>query len=124
MTLKLNEINQDKRGYINILEGSDLGCEEANISFTKKGFARGGCVHNTNDEYLLVISGEIHLICGEYFYILEKGEVTNIEKGMPHYYTAVEDSLVMEWGATSEEKKEKFKEYREIVDRINANRHI
>lgn len=124
MTLKLKEINQDDRGYINILEGDELGCEEVNISFTKKGYARGGCVHNKNDEYLLVISGEINLICGEALYQLDDGCIVNITKKTPHYYVATKTSLVMEWGATKEEKKEKFKEFREIVDRINDNRHL
>ena len=124
MTLKLKEINQDDRGYINILEGNDLGCEEANISFTKKGFARGGCIHNDNDEHLLVISGEINLICGEFLYMLTKGGVVNIGRKTPHYYVASKDSLVMEWGATIEEKKEKDPDFRKIVDRINDNRHI
>ena len=121
--MQLKEISQDNRGYINILEGEELGCEEANISFTKQGFSRGGCIHNSNDEYLLVISGEISLVNGEFFYMLTKGDVVNITKKTPHYYVATKDSLVMEWGATKEEKKEKFKEFREIVDRINSETH-
>jgi hypothetical protein len=42
-----------------------------------------------------------------------------IPKGTPHYFISWGYSLVLEWGATIEEKGEKHLEFRQIVDRIN-----
>ena len=49
---------------------------------------------------------------------LRVGDALKIPKGTPHYFIAIEDSTVAEWGATPEEKVEKHLETRKIVDRV------
>ena len=42
-----------------------------------------------------------------------------IPRNTPHYFIALEDSIILEWGATPEEKINKHKEFRKMVDDIN-----
>jgi len=58
--------------------------------------------------------GEIHIITGD---SLKDEEITIfITKRV-----SLSDSIVMEFGATPEEKKEKHPEFRKIVDEINKD---
>ena len=120
--MKLKRIHKDNRGVINTVIGNELEDEELVFLITKRGVARGGCIHNKNDEMFVIIQGKV-----EYFIknkevgrIYTKGMNGFIPKGTPHYLIALEDSIVMEWGATSEEKKNKHKEFRTRVEEINA----
>jgi len=119
--LQLHKIHSDKRGDIyNITE--DLKEFEEVVIFTcKKGFARGGCIHNKNDEYCVVIEGCIRYYIGNKPYptVLGSGDRVRIPKRTSHYFIALKDSIVMEWGATKEEKLEKHPGTRKIVEEIN-----
>ena len=117
--MKSESIQTDKRGRIISVKDDELGCPEIVIFFTKDGFARGGCVHNLNDEYCSVISGKVEYVVGEELKIMWAGDSVKIPKGTPHYFVSLGDSVAIEWGATEEEKKVKHTEYRQIVDRIN-----
>lgn len=118
--MKLDTIHNDERGGIFSLT-DDLINNEVAIFTTSKGFARGGCVHDINNEALCVISGKIDLFVEDRRY--NPFGTIIIPKGMPHYYVALEDSVVMEWGATPEEKKNKHEETRKIVEEINETAH-
>lgn len=117
--MKLDLIHQDKRGRILSLKSDIFRYPEVTIFETKDGFARGGCIHNLNDEFCTVISGKVEYVIGEEIRILWDGDSVKIPKGTPHYFLSFGKSVVLEWGATEEEKKVKHVEYRQIVDRIN-----
>ena len=93
--------------------------KEITIFSTKKGFARGGCIHRISGEHNTVLEGKIHYFVGDKEIIMSKGESMTIPKNTPHYFISLTDSLVQEWGAEPEEKIEKHKEFRAIVDEIN-----
>lgn len=117
----LKQIHKDDRGEIYIIEGDLKEHKEIALLFTKKSFARGGCVHNLNDEHLTVLEGKIHFFTKDKEFILEKGKSITTIRNTPHYFISLEDSLVMEWGCVPEEKAEKYKPLRDIVDKINRN---
>lgn len=120
--LNLRLIHKDNRGEIYLITGDSLKeHEEITLFTTKKGYARGGCIHNKNDEFCLVLEGSIKYFIGkEYPEMMWKGMSTVIPKAQPHYFIAETDCLVAEWGATPSEKKEKHSQFREIVDAHNV----
>jgi len=118
--MKLETIHEDERGKIMLLTGDLKEQQEITLFITNKGYARGGCIHNINDEYCVVLEGSIKYYIGdEYPKIYNKGMTAFIPKATPHYFVAQKDCLVAEWGATPIEKKEKHLKFREIVDKIN-----
>lgn len=123
--LEMKKIHEDKRGEIYIITGMKEH-EEVTLFTTKAGKARGGCIHKKNDEHCIVLEGEIeHFMKWQHDCLPlgkvrgKKGIVITVPANKPHYFVSLTDSLVMEWGATAEEKKEKDPEFRKIVDRIN-----
>ncbi len=121
--LKLKRVHKDKRGEIYVL--SVVG-KELTFLITKKGYARGGCVHKINHENVFVLSGKIkYVIKGVhknnniYKQICDEGARAETFKGTPHYFVSLTDSIVMEWGATKAEKDKKYKPFRDIVNKIN-----
>jgi hypothetical protein len=118
--MKLIKIHEDLRGSIHIVEGL-YKYPEVTIFQTIAGFARGGCIHNINDEYCSVIEGEILYCIGDLnnHKTLKTGETVCIPKSTPHYFLSITNSTVLEWGANPEEKKEKHPFFRQVVDYIN-----
>ena len=116
--MELKTIHKDKRGSISLVTGL-REFKEMTIFKTNKGYARGGCIHNKHNEYTTVIEGEVEYHIGNNTYILIDGDSTKIPVGTPHYFVSLTDSVVLEWGADPEEKEEKHKETREIVNGIN-----
>ena len=118
-------IHSDARGSISSLTGPELTmCPEVTIFHTKKGFARGGCLHKHSIEYLVVIEGII-----VYTYLDHNGMMQNkmlckgdnfiLPPDTPHYFVANTDCIVAEWGPTLEEKVGKHEGFRNIVNEIN-----
>ena len=113
-------MHKDERGEIYVIEGLLSGDREVTIFTTKPDHARGGCVHRVNDEFFLVLSGRVSYKLGnEDNKILEAGTIIEIPAGNPHYFKALTDSIVIEWGATVQEKKEYYPPLRRLVDEIN-----
>ena len=81
--MKLSLIHQDKRGSILSLKSDILSCDEVTVFITNAGFARGGCVHNINDEHCCVINGEVEYTIGDETMILKDGDSVLIPKGTP-----------------------------------------
>lgn len=117
--LKLKEIHKDDRGEIYIMIGDLKDHKEITFFTTKKGFARGGCIHKINDEFSTVLEGRIQYSVGDNKILAKKGESIKIPRNTPHYFISLTDSLVTEWGCLPEEKIEKHKAFREVVDGIN-----
>ena len=118
--LTLNKIHEDRRGEIYILSGDLKEHEEITLFTTRKDFARGGCIHKFNNEYCIILEGRIRYFIKDAEPMdLEKGQSIKIEKNTPHYFKSLTDSIVLEWGATSDEKKQKHFEYKKRVEEIN-----
>jgi len=117
--MKLKELLNDNRGGTYILEDDNLGYPEVAIFYTKQDYARGGCIHRKSDEYLCVISGEIRFFSGDDNIYMKSGMILLTPKETPHYFVSLTDSIVMEWGASPEEKKEKYVPFRNMVNKIN-----
>ena len=123
--MKLETIQTDKRGSINLLLDDLKTLEEVTIFITKSGYARGGCIHELHDEHCCVIEGEVAYYIGQGGYcctILEMGDSIIIPKNTPHLFTSLTDSVVLEWGAIPAEKQCKHVEFRAIVDKINKEK--
>lgn len=124
----MKKIHEDQRGEIYIITG-DIQHEEITLFVTNKGFARGGCIHRINDEFCVVLEGEIRyhrfgmniagIDVGEYVVTLNEGDKIMVTHGIPHHFISMTKSVVMEWGPSGEEKKERDSETRKIVDEIN-----
>ncbi len=119
--MRLEEIHADARGKINLLTG-DMKLDEITVFTTNAGYARGGCIHEINDEYTVIIEGEVLYCIGDKYSILKKGDSCIIPKLTPHYFLSITDSIVLEWGAIPIEKLKKHAKYRQIVDNINAGK--
>lgn len=122
--LKFKKVHEDERGEIDIIvddeDWKDL--KEITILTTKEGFARGGSIHNLNEETCLVVDGEIEYHMRGFTERLRAGDRTLVPVGIPHYFISLTNSTVIEYGATPEEKKEKDPEIGRIVDQINKER--
>ncbi|NPE27134.1 cupin domain-containing protein [Methanococcoides sp. SA1] len=118
--LKLIKLHEDNRGGIYLMDDLLDNSKEFTFLEMKRGSARGGCVHS-NDENFVVIKGKVRFICGEEERIVETGDSGVIPAGAPHAFVAIENSIVSEWGITTEEKEKDIKDpkLREIVDNLN-----
>jgi len=120
----LETVHTDERGTIFAL--NNIGFfDEITMFETKKGHARGGCVHPNTDEYFCVLSGMIELVLGnadgtDTIKFMKTGDSTTITKNTSHYFYSVIDSLVCEWGPKLEEKNVRDAKYRARVDEINS----
>jgi len=117
--MEITKIHEDERGLIEALTGLSV-YEEVTLFFTKKGKARGGCVHHIHDEYCVVIEGCVDFFLNDYCHRMKVGQSVLIPKHIPHYFIAITDCIVAEWGATKEEKRDKHIETRKLVDEINV----
>jgi mannose-6-phosphate isomerase-like protein (cupin superfamily) len=119
--LQINKINEDERGAIYLIEGDDLQWhDEITLFVTKRGYARGGCIHKISNEHCLVLEGIITYIIGDDGpEKMNKGTTAFIPKNTPHYFISNTDSIVIEWGATPEEKVDKHPQFRKRVEHIN-----
>ena len=118
--MELKKVHEDKRGFIYVI--SDLLNErrEFTILEIKKGAARGGCL-NSKDENFVIIKGKVKVICGQKEWEAKTGESGTFLANIPHAFIAIEDSIVSEWGITTQEKELDRKEpsLKRIVDEIN-----
>lgn len=120
--LKLEMIHKDERGEIYLIKGDLKEHKELTLFITNEGYARGGCVHNKHDENCVVFEGSIIYYMGKAKIPMHKGDTETIPKGTPHYFLSQTRSVVMEWGADPEEKMMKHKEFRQMMEEINAKR--
>jgi hypothetical protein len=113
----LENIHTDKRGEIwtLMIDGVEHTFLKSNM-----GYARGGCIHRQSTEHAVILKGlvEYH-IRGKKTKVYQKGESLSIKPNCPHYFIAIEDSIVVEWGPSPQEKQEKHPQWRKVVDQIN-----
>jgi len=118
--LKFENIHEDQRGEIALVLDLLPDGREVTLFTTSKGYARGGCVHRESGESCVVIKGDIKYWIGDAEPItMSRGDTCYIKPGVPHYFVALTDTVVIEWGALPWEKKERDISARKIVDKIN-----
>jgi len=122
--MELQTIHSDARGSISLLLGDLNMFKEVTVFKTNAGFARGGCQHDIHDEFACVVEGEIEYVLGKSkeVFIMGAGDTLRIPRGTPHYFLSINSSVVLEWGADPEEKKNKHAEFRKIVDDFNSTK--
>ena len=123
--LTFEKIHEDDRGEIYVVIGALPEGRELTLFTTRKGYARGGCIHKKSGENYSIIKGEIKYWIGNQEPVtMSRGDTYYIEACTPHYFVALTDeTVVIEWGPVPEEKKEKYQIMRIQVDRINAERN-
>jgi len=119
--MELKKIHEDARGGIYLVQDLLEGGKEFTFLEVKQGYARGGCLHS-NDEYFVVVKGKIEYWHGDQKEIVSIGESRKIPAREAHAFMGLEDSIVSEWGITSEEKgmDRKDSEMRGLIDKING----
>lgn len=123
--MKLEKIHEDARGGIYLVKDLLEDNKEFTFMEIKKGYARGGCIHS-NKEYFAVVKGKVKFIIGDDEKIFEAGASGYYNAGTPHAFIGLEDSIVSEWGITTEEKNldKKDSALRKMVDEINKSVNI
>jgi len=119
--MRLEKIHEDKRGEIHLITGLLPEDRELTLFTTKKGYARGGCVHKESAEDAVVIAGSVqYYVEGERARTLSRGDAIHIPPGTPHFFLALmPETIVMEWGPKPWEKKEHHPLWRSHVNKIN-----
>ena len=118
--MELRKIHEDQRGFIYLVKDLLENNKEFTFLEIKKGLARGGCYHTKNENFV-VIKGKVKVICGSKTWEAIQGDSGTFPAFEPHAFEALEDSIVSEWGITTEEKERDVKnpELRKIIDEIN-----
>jgi len=117
--MRLVRVCEDRRGFTEIITSEGLGQPELTLFFTKEGCARGGCVHPMPETFT-VVSGLVDFHCGNDAFTMSEGQKL-IPANTAHYFVALSDCVVMEWGVPPERKNIKDAEFKAIVDEINAS---
>lgn len=117
--VEFKEVHSDERRTIyadeTLLDGREISIIKLN-----KGKAIGGCYH-TCWEHMCVLDGQIFVKIGNMEAVFKTGDSFSIPPLVPHLFWASKDSLVMEWGVTTEDKKNdnKHPDMRAYVNRVN-----
>ena len=121
--MEIKKVHSDKRGETHSLTGELLHFPEVAIFYTKRGVARGGCIHPKSKEYLVVLEGEIEYVYGDDMQkiVLYECDSFTIGPNVPHYFISTTDSVVAEWGPPLEEKQEHHEYFRSIVNALNSS---
>jgi len=115
--IEWKEVHRDTRGELYVLEW--MGREVLFFSINK-GCSRGGDYHGSR-QYDLVLAGKVtcrfkHSLEGrEVTKTLSPGDSISFEAGFPHMFTALENSLMVEW-LTGPFERTMYRPYREILE--------
>lgn len=114
--MEFKEVHSDERRTI-YANSELLDGKEISIITLKEGNAIGGCYHSS-EEYYVVLKGKVEIWNGTQRYIATQGDAGTFLAGRPHSFIAKEDSIVMEYGISEEEKKSNKKDT-EMLNAIN-----
>jgi mannose-6-phosphate isomerase-like protein (cupin superfamily) len=93
-----------------------LSGKEVSIIKLNKGKAIGGCLHN-KDEYWCILSGEVIVSIGLENIVCMSPDSGTFYSGTPHAFYAMVDSIIMEWGISTEDKKDSPKD-EDMLNRV------
>lgn len=117
------DVNSDDRRRVFVNNGL-LKDKEISIIELKKGKAIGGCLHN-NREYYVILAGTVEVHKKNKPIVLEiEGCTGTFNPKEAHMFRAYEDSIIMEYGLTTEEKlkDKKDEEMRKEMENINLEK--
>lgn len=100
---KFEEVSKDARRSIYANE-TLLNGKEVSIIKLKRGKAIGGCMHD-KDEYFVVLSGCVLVSNGIENTVCMAPDAGTFKAGTPHAFYGTDDSIIMEWGISPEDKK-------------------
>lgn len=86
-----------------------LNKDEISIIRLSKGKAIGGCIHN-KDEYFVIISGCVLVSNGVENTVCMAPDSGIFRAGVPHAFYGTEDSIIMEWGISAQDKENSKKD--------------
>lgn len=114
--MEIEKIHEDKRGSLHriLFRG-----KEFLIVFTKKGMLRGGDYHKSTQHDVVLIGWmefRYKKDGQEQIKTLKAGEMIHFEPGVPHMFTAKEDTLILEW-LDGEFEKSYYEPYRKLVEK-------
>lgn len=113
--MEFKSVSKDERREI-FANTELLSGKEVSIIKLNKGKAIGGCIHN-KDEYYCILSGVVLVMNGIENTVAMPGDAGIFSALNPHAFVAEEDSIIMEWGISPEEKKDNKKD-EEMLKRI------
>jgi mannose-6-phosphate isomerase-like protein (cupin superfamily) len=115
--MEFKSVSSDERREI--LANTELLPEGKEVSIIKlnKGKAIGGCIHN-KDEYWTILSGCVIVVNGIENTVAMAPDSGTFYMGTPHAFFAEEDSIIIEYGITPEEKQRNKKDT-ELLTRVN-----
>lgn len=119
--VEFKKICSDNRGILSLLKFGDY---ESLVSFTKGGKSRSGYYFKENRIYV-ILSGsfefhEKNIETGEEEKkIIKTGDHFTVKPNIAHFFTALEDSFMIEFTPHAKEKVEMipYKPYREICEK-------
>ena len=120
--MELIKAHEDNRRSIHIVDGLLNDNKEFSIIKLKKGKAIGGCKHS-RIEYMCLLSGCIVTQLGDKDFVMFPGESKEILPYVPHMFVAEDDSIICEWGITTEEKENNKKDEKMLV-LVNEINHV
>lgn len=123
MQFFIEKVHEDKRGemYHLVIDGKDYY-----LSDTKKGFGRGGEIHDIA-QYNVCLKGKfmVRIISNlvpdfpaQETHYLTKGRCKTVDAGDPHVFIAEEDSVLLEWHDGKLPpigEKKYFEQYRKLI---------
>lgn len=117
ITMEVTKLQSDSRGDVFLI---DQDGEEILLIFTKKGYLRGGEIHE-GSQYNFIVKGKVkwtyHTHSGDWDDVVGEGETNFVPKGIPHMMEALEDTIMMEWRELPVEKPMNYYEpFRNIVE--------
>lgn len=116
--INVKKVHSDARGEIVVLEWND---REILVFTIRRGYGRGGDYHKSKN-FIVVLAGKVECrfkyfleTTSEVVKTLESGDLISFGAGEPHMFTALEDSLMIEWLSGISEKTI-YPPYRKIVE--------
>ena len=117
--MEFKNVSEDERRTI-YANNKLLNGKEISVITLHRGKACGGCIHS-KDEYYCILKGLVTVMKGDKVFVEKVPSSGTFTKGTPHGFYALEESIIIEFGISPDEKKRniKNKEMLEKIDKLN-----